>query len=97
MILHTVTFTLKEKPTDRNLNTLSAALAELPTQIPEMKNLRHGRDLGEHSNNADYGLVAEFDSPAAFNRFLDHPAHLAVAHNVVAPLCAQWSTTQFHV
>lgn len=96
MIAHIVSFTWKSGTADEDIQRIDDAISGLEHQIPALRSLSHGRDLGIRSGNAQYGVTAliEGDDPSAY---LDHPAHRAVAADVVAPHVASKSAVQFRL
>ena len=63
MIRHVVLLTWNENCPEAAVEAVTRGLAALPKQIPEIRSYRFGRDLGLGRKNADYVLVADFDSP----------------------------------
>jgi hypothetical protein len=67
---------------------ISAALANLPAQIPFL-NYQFGPDLGiDPERNHDYALVADFPDQAAFNFYATHPAHVQAITTAIKPVLA---------
>ena len=72
----------------------AAALRALPGEIPELLEMRVGTDLGLRDGSWDLGFMATFDDEAGWRTYLDHPAHLKVAHDVLAPIIAERASVQ---
>ncbi|WPB87867.1 Dabb family protein [Streptomyces malaysiensis] len=78
MLIHCVTLTFKESASAAQIEAFRDALAALPDQADFPLRICQGRDLGERPTNADYAIVAEFESTEDFYTYLKHPAHLAL-------------------
>lgn len=70
------------------------AIAALPSQIPEIVELKCGPGVGSGSNHYDFAAVIDFSDREAWKRYVQHPAHRAYAEgpgkNAVASLaCVQ--------
>ena len=57
---------------------LIAAWRAFPTSIAEIWSLTAGRNVSSEDLRFTVVLVADFADAAAWQRFMDHPAHLAV-------------------
>lgn len=97
MLIHVVTFTFKEEASDADVAAFHAAASRLADDVPFLRTLRNGPDLGERPTNAGYGLVAEFDGAEDFYAYVEHPAHKRLVESSVVPMCASWKSTQFLV
>ena len=86
MILHVVTFTLRDDVTDPQLDAVDAALAELPARIAALRSYSHGRDLGLRSGNGHYAVVALVDNAEGLVGYLDHPDHVRAVQTHLQPL-----------
>ncbi|MEQ1885497.1 MAG: Dabb family protein [Bryobacteraceae bacterium] len=94
MILHLVLFTWKEGTTAEQVDALNKAMAELPGQIPELKDLKWGSDLGFREGNASWALAATFEDQAGWQAYQVHPAHQAVVKNLALPITASRNAIQ---
>jgi hypothetical protein len=74
---------------------IDAAYLRLPQLIPGIRSLRVGRDLALLEGNADYAIVAEFDSIEAFQAYSVHQAHTEVIYPALGHHMAGYSTAQF--
>lgn len=81
MIRHIVTWKLKAEDAEGK-DAAFAAMAEvfgpLPQQIPAIKALHLGRDLGETAGNWDAVLITDHASAEGLQEYQDHPAHQPV-------------------
>lgn len=64
------------------------ALAGLAAQIPEVRGWYQGETRTGDGDDFDFVLVVDFDDEPAFERYLQHPAHLHVVSNLVRPILA---------
>lgn len=86
MLLHLVLFKWKAGTTPEQVAALDKAMAELPGQIPELKDLKFGSDLGFREGNASWALAATFEDKAGWHAYQVHPAHQAVVQNIALPM-----------
>lgn len=96
MLLHMVSFTWKPETTDEDIDRIAAAVGTLPSAIPVIAGFAMGKDLGMRVGNADFGVVAFLDTDDPTD-YLEHPAHLEVATNVVFPHVRAKSSVQARI
>src|SRR5690606_7959506 len=94
---HAVMFSWNAEAPDDQAAIVSAALAELPATIPEIRAYTFGPDLGLVEGNADYAVVADFDDAAGFFAYRDHPAHQRFIADHIAGKVAGRAAAQFEV
>lgn len=94
MVRHVAVFSFKEGTTAEQVRALAEGLASLPALVPEIRSYRFGPDLGL-GGNASFAVVAEFDDAEGYQAYASHPAHLAVAADLVGPLLASRLSVQF--
>jgi hypothetical protein len=58
------------------------ALSRLPGQIPEIREMRLGANVGSGPNHYDLAVVVDFEDRDAWKRYFQHPAHRAYAEGV---------------
>jgi hypothetical protein len=97
MILHLVLFQWKDGVTKAQVDELDRAMAALPAQIPEIKSIQCGSDLGYREGNASWAIAATFDDKAGWHAYQVHPSHQAVVKEVAAPIMASRTALQFEV
>jgi len=97
MIRHVVLLTWNENCTEAAVEAVTRGLAALPKQIPEIRSYRFGRDLGLGRKNADYVLVADFDSLEDFESYVPHPAHVDLLKNLTGPILDSFVSAQFEI
>jgi quinol monooxygenase YgiN len=79
MFRHIVLVRFKAEATDADKQAVEEALSALPAQVPEIRAIQLGADVGRKANNWDLATVIDFDDAAAFQRYLQSPAHRAYA------------------
>ena len=97
MFRHVVMFRFAEDLDAAHIDSVTEGLDALPPQIPEIRGYAHGPDLGASDGTFDYALVADFDSPEAFQTYRDHPAHQqflvdCIAGKAIDRAAVQYST-----
>ena len=97
MIRHVSLLTWSADASPDAVAAVARALAGLPASIPEIRAYRFGGDLGVDPGNADFAIVADFDSIERYRTYRDHPAHRAVATEHILPILAARSATQYEI
>jgi hypothetical protein len=97
MIMHIVTFRWKAGVTDDMVGPAADALSALAPTIPEIVGYWHGPDLHLRPGTADYGVVAVVKTAEDLPKYLDHPEHLRIVSELLAPLTAERMATQIDV
>ncbi|MBW2269237.1 MAG: Dabb family protein [Deltaproteobacteria bacterium] len=95
MIRHVVLLEWNEKVTDAAVQAVTDSLASLPDQIAEIRSYQFGPDRGLNDRNADYALIADFNSEADFSTYVSHPAHVDLMKNLTGPILASFRSAQF--
>jgi hypothetical protein len=85
----------KDGTTRTTVEALGAELERMAGEIPEVRALRYGPDLGLMDSNADFIISLEFAD--AFRRYLAHPAHQRMVRDVLWPILASRHAIQFTV
>jgi hypothetical protein len=85
-LAHVALFTFQPGTTDRQVRELCEGLERLPGLIPEMVRYRFGTDAGLGEGNADFAVVAEFDSVEGYRAYAAHPAHRDVIDRLLKPI-----------
>lgn len=94
-VRHVATFTFVEGVTEDQIAAVTAGLASLPDEIPDIEALSFGPDAGLNDGNAHYSVVADFPSIDAYLAYRDHPAHRAVLAERIRPILAARAAVQF--
>lgn len=74
---------------------IDAAYLKLPSMIPGILSMQVGRDLALLEGNADYAILATFESKDAFTAYSVHDAHMEIVYPALGHHMASYSTAQF--
>ncbi len=77
MLRHIVLLTFKPEASSEERAAVRTAMEGFPAQVPEVRSLVCGENVGSGSNHHDMALVVDFDDLAAFRCYLESPAHRA--------------------
>ena len=77
MLRHIVLLTYKPEASAQDRAAVRAAIEGLAAQVPEIRALVCGENLGSGPNHHDFAIVADFDNLEAFRRYTASPAHQA--------------------
>lgn len=77
------------------VHELGGELQRMAGEIPEVRALSYGPDLGLMDGNADFIIEEEFDDADAFRRCLAHPAHERMIRDFLRPILASRHAIQF--
>lgn len=94
MIRHVVVFRWHEGTTPAQVAAARLGLDGLPGMVPSIRAYTHGPDLRLGDGRWDYAVVADFDDPASYQDYVDHPAHERVRRDLLAPLIADRGNVQ---
>ncbi|MCZ7525991.1 MAG: Dabb family protein [Acidimicrobiia bacterium] len=97
MLRHVSLLTWTPEATAEQRQAVRDALGRLPGRIPEIRDYRFGDDAGLADGNADFAVVADFDSPEAYDAYARHPDHQAVIADHIRPILAGRLAVQFVV
>jgi hypothetical protein len=92
---HVACFRWVEGTSADDVDTVIAALTQLPGLIPEIRDYRCGADAGLGDGNHDFAVVASFDGQDDYLVYATHPAHQRVLSDVVRPRLASRVAVQF--
>jgi hypothetical protein len=87
----------KDGTTQAAVDALGAELQRMAGEIPEVRALSYGPDLGMMGGNADFVISEEFDDSGAFRRYLAHPAHERMIRDFLRPILASRHAIQVTV
>jgi hypothetical protein len=96
-VRHMVLIRLREGTTADQIAGVTAGLAALPPEIPQIRRYTFGPNVGPHPTNAGYGLVADFASLEDFRAYVEHPAHVAFRDEILEPVSAERVACQFEL
>ncbi len=97
MIRHVVLLKLKEETTSEHVQAIAAALAELPSKIPQIQKYVFGKDLAVSDTTSDFGIIADFEDLESYKAYSTHPAHVEAVVNVIKPHVTQKNHLQFEL
>ena len=83
---HLVLFKIKQTATPEQVEAMLAALRGLRHQIDGIVDLSCGTNTSERSGGFTHGLCVRFESKAALEAYLPHPAHKQVVHTLITPI-----------
>lgn len=85
-----------EGASDEQVEHVLDGLRELPGQIPSLRSYVFGRDAGANpgAGNYDVAVVADCDDLAGYLEYRDHPAHLKVIQERIAPILTARAAVQ---
>ena len=99
MVRHIVLWNLKETLSESERRTAAAriktALEALPEEIPGIVSLTVHADMV--GGNRDLALDSVFESEEALRAYVDHPAHVRVATEIVRPATQDRASADYHV
>lgn len=75
---HIVLQRFKPEASAEERAALRAAIEKLRAEVPEIRAMVCGDNVGKGPNHYDFALVADFDDMAAFRRYIDSAAHRAL-------------------
>ena len=80
MLKHIVIFKFKDGVTrdDSRVGEVCSQLAQLPGQIPEVREWEQGHNVSGRDIAYDLALYSSSENQEALQRYSDHPAHRAV-------------------
>ena len=97
MLRHVVLFTWSDDADEERRAATLAALRRLPEDVGGMTSFAVGPDAGLRGGNAHTALVADFPDAEAWRRYAEHPVHLQVIAEHVAPYLAARTAAQYEV
>jgi hypothetical protein len=95
MLRHIALFRFKPETTDEQIEAAVVALSTLPDQIDVLRKFRFGPDVGITDGAWDFAVVAVLDGADDYAIYRDHPSHVAVLRDYVAPLISEAARVQF--
>lgn len=96
-VRHVVAFTWREGVTPEQVDAVADGLRRLPAVIEQIRDYRFGADLGINEGNADFVVVADFDSVDDYLTYRDHPAHRALVADLLSPVIATRTAVQYAI
>lgn len=97
MFRHVVMFKWADGVDTDHVTAVAAGLDNLAATIDQIKQYRHGRDLGLSDQNFDYVVVGDFDSPDDYVVYRDHPVHKAFIAELIAGRITERAAVQYEI
>lgn len=97
MIRHVVVFTWLAETTSEQKQYVSDQVATLPPLMTGLRAYHFGGDIGLAEGNADFAIVADFESTADYLAYRTHPAHLDVIKRAITPIVRQRLAVQIEI
>lgn len=95
MFRRIVLLTWTEDATQEQRAAVATELGKLPTIITELRRFDVGVNTGAGPEDADLGIIADFDSVDHWVAYRDHPAHQAVVADYIKPILAARTSVQY--
>lgn len=96
MIKHIVLLTFKPSTPQQAIELISEGFDDLIKSIPEIHAFQHGQDARIFKGNADYALVAEFQTEAELKSYARNPKHQEFMARLIFPVIESYQCVQFH-
>ncbi len=97
MIRHVVVFSWVPEATSEQKHYAAEQIATLPPLMSGLHSYHFGPDAGLAEGNADFAIVADFDSEDDYQAYRNHPAHLDVIKRAMRPITRQRLGVQFEI
>jgi Stress responsive A/B Barrel Domain len=95
MLHHVVTFHLKPGAPADQVERIGEAVYALGATLPEVRSVAVGRDLALREGNASFAIAAQFDDVEGFKVYADHPEHVRIVTELIAPHIESRHPVQF--
>lgn len=95
MYRHIAMFKFNDDVGEADVSAIAQALSTLPEAIEQVRDYRHGSDLGLNDGNFDYVVVADFDSVDDYVTYRDHPTHQSLIKEHIAGRVANRAAIQY--
>jgi hypothetical protein len=82
MVDHLVFFTVREGASDEEVDDLVSSIRALREEVPGTVDLSVGEDFSGRSGGYTHALFARFEDTDGLERYMKHPAHLAVVEKL---------------
>ena len=97
MIKHVVLLNWKEGVSQEKIDLVTSGFSKLKNEIEEIKSYEFGQDAGIYNGNANYALIAEFESTSDLKTYVMHPKHQEFLSKVAGPILESFQSSQFEV
>lgn len=97
MMRHVVMFKWADGVDVDHVAAVAAGLDDLAATIEQIKQYRHGPDIGLSDQNFDYVVVGDFDSADDYVAYRDHPVHQAFIAELIAGRITERAAVQYEI
>ena len=97
MLRHIALFRLKKDAPKEATQSLESGLFQLAQVITEMSSYDYGADLGLREGKFDFGVAADFEDAASFERYVNHPEHQTFIRERLTPVVEERVSIQFEL
>ncbi len=94
---HVVMFKWADGVDADHVAAVAAGLDNLAATIEQIKQYRHGPDIGLSDQNFDYVVVGDFDSADDYVAYRDHPVHQAFIAELIAGRISERAAVQYDI
>jgi hypothetical protein len=84
MVDHLVFFAVREEAPQQEVADLVSSIHGLSEEVPSTVDLSVGEDFSGRSGGYTHALFAGFEDAAGLQKYMEHPAHLAVVEKLDA-------------
>ena len=84
MVDHLVFFAVREGASSEEVEDLVSSMRALKDDVPSTIDLSVGEDFSGRSGEYTHALFARFEDAAGLQKYMEHPAHLAVVEKLDA-------------
>ena len=84
MVDHLVFFAIREGASSEEVEDLVSSMRALKDDVPSTIDLSVGEDFSGRSGEYTHALFARFEDAAGLQKYMEHPAHLAVVEKLDA-------------
>ena len=95
MLRHVALFRFKPETTNEQIAAAMDALSTLSDQIEVLRKFRYGPDASITEGTWDFAVIAVLDNADDYIAYRDHPAHVAVLRDHIAPIIFEAARIQF--
>jgi len=97
MFRHVVMFKWADGVDADHVAAVADRLDNLAASIEQIKQYRHGPDVGLSDQNFDYVVVGDFDSSDDYVVYRDHPVHQEFIAELIAGRITERAAAQFEI
>lgn len=95
MFRHCVLLKFSDDTTEDQRQAVIEAMRSLPDHIEQCRTYVVGFNAGDRDDNYDIAAVGDFESKADYDIYAEHPYHLKVIQESIAPVLAGRAAIQY--